>query len=212
MKTNKNHRAGKSAASDSGKHLVGRIVPPLHHDGKEQPLIHTAMKNEMLAKYFGDLLKDIYWAEKHLVKELLKMSKKSTSEGLKQAFLDHRTETEGHIERLEKVFATIGKKAIARKCDAMQGFIMEAESALEHTDDDTYTRDVALIVSAQKAEHYEIASYGSLAQIARTLGNIEAAELLEATLSEEKNADNVLTMIAESGINQGAATEKEEAA
>lgn len=208
MKTNNNDRAKKTPASESGKHLVGRIVPPLHHDGKEQPIIRTAMKNEMLARYFGELLKDIYWAEKHLVKELLKMSKNATSEALKEAFLDHRTETEGQIVRLEKVFETIGKKATAKKCEAMHGLIEEAKEALEETEDDTYTRDVALIVTAQKVEHYEIASYGSLAQIARTLGNIAAAELLEATLSEEKNADNVLTMIAESGINDGAATEK----
>lgn len=190
---------------------MGRIVPPLHKDGKEQPIIRGVMKNEMLSKYFHDLLKDIYWAEKHLVKELAKMSKKATSEALKQAFLDHRAETEGQVERLEQVFETIGKKAQAKKCEAMEGLIEEAAEAIEETENDTYTRDVALIVTAQKVEHYEIASYGSLAQIARTLGNIQGAELLEATLAEEKGADQVLTMLAESGINQEASTEEEAA-
>lgn len=211
MKTNKNAHSKNAPESTAGKHLIGRVVPPLHKDGKEQPIIRTALKNEMLAKYFGDLLKDIYWAEKHLVKELLKMSKKSTSETLKQAFLDHRAETAGQIGRLEQVFETIGKKAAAKKCEAMYGLLEEAKEALEATEDDTYTRDVALIVTAQKVEHYEIASYGSLAQIARTLGNIQGAELLEATLAEEKEADRLLTMIAESGINQEAAREEEAA-
>jgi DNA phosphorothioation-dependent restriction protein DptG len=191
--------------------LVGKIIPPLHRDGKEQPTVKEPMENEMLAKYFVDLLKDIYWAEKHLVKELAKMAKNATSEALKQAFLDHRDETEGQIERLVQVFETVGKKATAKKCEAMEGLTKEAKEAMEETEDDSYTRDVALIVTAQKVEHYEIASYGSLAQIARTLGNIEAAELLEETLEEEKNADNVLTMIAESGINEQAAEEEEAA-
>lgn len=211
MKTDKNAPAKKTKTSPTGKPLVGRIVPPLHKDGKEQPIIRGVMKNEMLSKYFHDLLKDIYWAEKHLVKELAKMSKKATSEALKQAFLDHRAETEGQVERLEQVFETIGKKAQAKKCEAMEGLIEEAAEAIEETENDTYTRDVALIVTAQKVEHYEIASYGSLAQIARTLGNIQGAELLEATLAEEKGADQVLTMLAESGINQEASTEEEAA-
>jgi ferritin-like metal-binding protein YciE len=198
----------------TNKHqVVGRIVPPLHKDGKEQPIVTPLPKNEMLAKYFHDLLKDIYWAEKHLIKELAKMAKKATSEALKQAFLDHRTETEGQVERLNKVFETIGKKPQGKKCEAMEGLSKEAEEAIEETENDTYTRDVALIVTAQKVEHYEIASYGSLAQIARTLGNIQGAELLEATLAEEKAADQSLTVLAQAGgINEQASSEEEEAA
>ena len=162
-------------------------------------------------KRFENSLKDIYWAEKHLVKELAKMAKKATSEALKDAFLEHRAETEGQVERLVQVFETIGKKAQAKKCEAMEGLTKEAEEAIEETENDTYTRDVALIVTAQKVEHYEIASYGSLAQIARTLGNIQGAELLEATLAEEKGADQVLSMLAMSGINQEASVEEEAA-
>lgn len=197
----------------NNKHkVVARIVPPLHKDGKEQPILAPLAKNEMLAKYFHDLLKDIYWAEKHLVKELAKMSKKATSEALSQAFLDHRTETEGQIERLDKVFETIGKKPQGKKCEAMAGLTEEAAEAIEETENDTYTRDVALIVTAQKVEHYEIASYGSLAQIARTLGNIQGAELLEATLAEEKAADLALTVLAQAGgINEQASSEEEAA-
>lgn len=210
MKTDKDTPAKKKISSN-GKAVVGRIVPPLHKDGKEQPIIVRTMKNELLAKYFHDLLKDIYWAEKHLVKALAKMSKKATSEALKQAFLDHRTETEGQIERLDRVFETIAKKPQGKKCEAMEGLTKEAEEAIEETETDTYTRDVALIVTAQKVEHYEIASYGSLAQIARTLGNIQGAELLETTLAEEKGADQVLTMLALSGINQEASMEEEAA-
>lgn len=216
-KNTKNGSAGKSTAASKVKTLpnkaAGRTKAEAEEsdDDLESGNENESEGHEMLGKYFEDLLKDIYWAEKHLVKELAKMAKNATSEELVEAFENHRAETEGQVERLEQVFESIGKKATAKKCEAMEGLTKEAAEAMEETEDDTYTRDVALIVTAQKVEHYEIASYGSLAQIARTLGHHEAAELLDETLQEEKNADQLLTQIAESGINQEAATEEEAA-
>ncbi len=165
------------------------------------------MEKSQLADFFIDQLKDLYWAEKHLLKALAKMAKSATSEELRQAFLSHREETEVHVSRLEEVFEMIGKRAVAKKCDAMEGITKEVESAIEDTKDDTYTRDVALIIGGQKAEHYEIASYGGLIQLAMVLGHEAAAELLIQTLDEEKVADASLTSIAENSINEEALTE-----
>lgn len=164
----------------------------------------------MLEEFFLDELKDIYWAEKALVKGLQKMAKNSTSEDLRSAFEDHKAVTENQVQRLEQVFELLGKKAQAKKCEAMSGLMEEANSVIEDTKDDTYTRDCALIVSAQKAEHYEIASYGCLVTIARAMGHTEAADLLQETLDEEKETDSLLTQIAESHINEEALAEGSE--
>jgi ferritin-like metal-binding protein YciE len=161
----------------------------------------------MLHEFFMDTLKDIYWAEKAQVKAMQKMMKQSTSEELRDAFEQHRMQTETHVERLEQVFEMLGKKAQAKKCPAMAGLIEEAVEVMEETEDDTYTRDCALIVSAQKAEHYEIASYGSLVTLARAMGHSEAADLLQETLDEEKETDEMLTQIAEGFINEEALSE-----
>jgi ferritin-like metal-binding protein YciE len=161
----------------------------------------------MLEEFFMDELKDIYWAEKALLKGLQKMAKNATSEDLKNAFMEHRTVTENQVQRLEQVFEMMGKKAQAKKCEAMSGLMEEANSVIEDTEDDTFTRDCALIVSSQKAEHYEIAAYGSLVTIARAMGQSEAADLLQETLDEEKEADQLLTEIAESHINEEALAE-----
>ena len=118
--------------------------------------------NTQLDKFFTDSLKDIYWAEKHLTKALPKMQKAATTEELKEAIGQHITETEGHVDRLEKVFELMNKKAQAKKCDAMEGLIKEGESIVEETEDGTMTRDVGIISAAQKVEHYEIATYGIL--------------------------------------------------
>ncbi|MGB3076554.1 MAG: ferritin-like domain-containing protein, partial [Chitinophagales bacterium] len=163
---------------------------------------HTELKD-----FFTDELKDIYWAEKHLVKTLPKMQKAATTDELKQAFEDHLEVTRGHVTRLEQVFEMIGEKAQAKKCDAMEGLTKEGESIIEDTDAGTMTRDVGLIMAAQKVEHYEIATYGGLAQLAKTLGLNEEASVLEETLNEEKEADKLLTEIAEEGINVEAAEE-----
>ena len=154
-----------------------------------------------------DSLKDIYWAEKNLVKALPKMAKKATTEELKTAIEEHRLQTEEHITRLEQVFEIFGEKATAKKCEAMEGLLKEGESIMEETEDGTLTRDVGIIAAAQKVEHYEIASYGTLAVLARTMGYDDAAELLEQTLEEEKQTDLNLTDIAENKINYEAEQE-----
>ncbi|WP_206512974.1 YciE/YciF ferroxidase family protein [Larkinella soli] len=160
-----------------------------------------------LKELFVDGLKDIYWAEKHLTKELAKMGKSATSQQLRTAFEQHLTETENQVGRLEQVFEALGEKASAKKCEAMEGLIEEAHELIEDTKDGSLTRDVALIAAAQKVEHYEIASYGTLRTLAGVLGFPEAAKLLEQTLEEEKKTDSLLTRIAETSINESAKSE-----
>ncbi len=163
-----------------------------------------------LEKYIMDSLKDIYWAEKHLLKALPKMSKAATNEVLKNALDDHREVTEQHVSRLEQIFELLGKKAQGKKCEAMEGLIKEGESIIEETEKGTATRDVGIIMAAQKVEHYEIASYGGLVQLTKTMGHNEVADLLAETLAEEKEADVHLTSIAENDINLQAELETEE--
>jgi ferritin-like metal-binding protein YciE len=161
-----------------------------------------------LLELFIDEIKDIYWAEKHLVKALPKMKKAATSPELQEAFENHLEETKGHVERLEEVFSMLEKKPQAKKCDAMEGLVAEGEGVIEDTEAGTATRDVGLILAAQKVEHYEIATYGGLTQLAKTIGREDIAELLGETLGEEKTADELLTEIAESHINYEASTEE----
>ena len=155
----------------------------------------------MLQEFILDSLKDIYWAEKHLTKALPKLQKAATTDELKQAFQDHLEVTQEHIGRLEEVFGILGKKAQAKKCEAMEGLTKEADSIIEETEKGSKTRDVGLIMAAQKVEHYEIATYGGLVQLAKTMGMNEVADLLGQTLAEEKEADQTLTDIAENNIN-----------
>ncbi|WP_423147317.1 ferritin-like domain-containing protein [Rubrolithibacter danxiaensis] len=161
-----------------------------------------------LKDLFIDELKDIYWAEKHLAKALPKMAKGATSDELRSAIEQHLTETENQIERLNQVFASVGRKAAGKKCEAMEGLVEEGKQMMEETEDGSLTRDAAIISSAQKIEHYEIASYGTLRTLANTLGMSDAAKLLEETLNEEKSTDVKLTEIAESFVNESAKTEK----
>ena len=156
-----------------------------------------------------DSLKDIYWAEKHLTKALPKLERAATSDELKQALQDHLTVTEEQIARLEQVFEVMGKRAQAKKCEAMEGLTKEADSMVEETEAGSMTRDVAIIIACQKVEHYEIATYGGLRQLASTMGLNEAADLLGQTLAEEKEADEQLTSIAENNINYQAEDEGE---
>lgn len=137
------------------------------------------------------------------------MKRAATSEKLIKAFEQHATVTQGQVERLEQVFALLEEKARGKKCEAIEGLIKEAESIIEDTDKGTSTRDVGLILAAQKVEHYEIATYGGLRQLAVTLGYTKAAKLLQQTLEEEKKTDLLLTDIAERSINYQAAMEKE---
>jgi ferritin-like metal-binding protein YciE len=170
----------------------------------------SGSQESALDKFFHDQLKDLYWAEKHLTKALPKMQKAATSEELQEAIETHLEQTEEHVSRLEQVFELIGKKPQAKKCDGMEGLVKEGETAVKETEDGTATRDAGIIMSAQKVEHYEISAYGTLVQLAKTIGNEKAAKILQTTLDEEKETDENLTHLAESGINWEASEEAEE--
>lgn len=165
------------------------------------------MENSEFHEFFVDELKDIYWAEKHLSKALPKMKKAATSPELASAFEKHTEETKNHIATLEQVFELLGEKAQAKKCDAMEGLVKEAEGIIEDTDSGTMIRDAGLILAAQKVEHYEIATYGTLVVFAQNMGHTDAAELLQSTLENEKATDVALTEIAVSAINEPASAE-----
>ena len=149
---------------------------------------------------FIDELRDSYDAEKQLIKALGKLAKAATSPELKKAFSSHLEETRGHVERLEQVFASIDEKVRGKHCDGIGGIIEEGKGVMEEDFDDA-TMDACLIASGQRAEHYEMAAYGTLVAWAKAMGHTEAASLLEATLEEEKAADEKLTSLAEGGIN-----------
>lgn len=175
------------------------------------PASYSKEENQsMLQDLFVDLLRDTYWAEKHLVKALGKLEKAATSEELATAFADHLAVTQEQVTRLEQVFEMLGEKPRGKKCEGMEGLVKESESVIEDTEEGTSTRDVGLIISAQKVEHYEIAAYGSLTQLAKTLGKEDIANLLAETLEEEKETDELLTTLAENNINQSAQEEVEE--
>jgi ferritin-like metal-binding protein YciE len=160
-----------------------------------------------LQEFFIDQLQDMYWAEQKLVGSLAKLEEAAWSDELTQAFNSHLQETKNHVSRLEKVFDLINQPAQSKKCHSIAGIVEEAEEIIDETEDNTAQRDVGLIFAAQKVEHYEIATYGGLVQLARTLGYNDASEILSVTLAEEKKADNLLSRIAESGINIAAKEE-----
>lgn len=165
------------------------------------------MENSEFHEFFVDELKDIYWAEKHLVTALPKMKKAATSPELAAAFEKHLGETKTHVETLEKVFELLGEKAAAKKCDAMAGILEEANGIIEDTEKGTMIRDCGLILGAQKVEHYEIATYGGLRTLATAMGHDDVAKLLQQTLDNEKATDEALTGLAESVVNAEAVTE-----
>lgn len=162
-----------------------------------------------LIELFKDEIKDIFWAEKHLLKALPKMQKASTSGELAASIGEHIEVTKMHVTRLEQVFGLLEEKVRAVKCDAMEGLVKEGESIIEDTQKGSSTRDAGIILASQKIEHYEIATYGSLAQLATVLNLGEVADILRETLSDEKKADEKLSNIAES-INYAAVSETEE--
>ena len=165
------------------------------------------MENSEFHKFFIDEIKDIYWAENHLVKALPKMKKAATSPELVEAFEKHTQETKTHIQRLEQVFELLGEKPSAKKCDAMEGLLAEADSIIGDTDKGTMIRDAGLILAAQKVEHYEIATYGTLRTFAENMGHTDVVNLLQQTLDNEKATDAALTEIAEGSINEDASEE-----
>jgi len=158
------------------------------------------MKMDSLDILLEEELKDIYSAEKQLLKALPKMAKKASSDELRAALEEHLSVTEGQVTRLEEVFEALGKTAKAKTCKAMQGLIEEATEIMEEDADDA-VMDAGIIAAAQKVEHYEIASYGTVRTWAKLCGEEDAAELLQQTLDEETEADQNLTELAESFVN-----------
>ncbi len=172
---------------------------------KKAPVKGVSQKSskETLEAIFEDMIKDIYWAEKHLIKALPKMAKASFNDDLKEAFEAHFEETQNHVTRLEECFELIEVKAVAKKCEAMEGLVKEGAEIIEDHERG-HARDAALIAAAQKVEHYEISAYGTLRTMATVLGKMQCAKLLEETKDEEAETDIKLTVLAER-INQLAA-------
>lgn len=177
-----------------------------HIGGKANGVKSKTDAAQGLRELFTDELKDIYWAEKALTKAIPKMIKNATASDLRNALSGHLEVTKEHVKRLEKVFASIDEKAVAKKCEAMAGLMKEAEEIMKDTSKGM-VRDAGIILAAQKVEHYEIATYGTLCSFAKTLGENNAGDLLHQTLNEEKEADEKLTKIAESFINTNAVNE-----
>ena len=166
--------------------------------------------NSKLMEFFVNELKDLLWAERELVDTLPDMAEAATSPELKTAFTNHLAETEVHVTRLEQIFGLLGLEPETTKCDAMSGIVDEGDEIISDTEEGTAQRDVGLIFAGQKAEHYEIASYGGMISLAKTLGYHDIAEKLVLTIDEEKSADALLTEIAENHVNYDASTERGE--
>jgi ferritin-like metal-binding protein YciE len=160
-----------------------------------------------LDDFFVTMLSEIYWSEQNLVNVLSTMAEAASSKELKKAFLKHKEQTRTHVQRLEQAFEMLGIPEEPVPCVGLQGLFDEGWQVIDESDEGSALRDVALIVAAQKVEHYEIACYGSLITLARTIGQIETADLLQSTLEEEKETDTLLTIIAESHLNAEASEE-----
>jgi ferritin-like metal-binding protein YciE len=158
------------------------------------------MAEKTLNDLFLTTLKDVYYAEKAILRALPKLAKAAESKQLKEAFLKHRDETTAHVERLEQVFQIVGKKASGKTCDAIKGIIEEGQEIMEDFEDSD-ALDAGLIAAGQAVEHYEISRYGTLRTWAQQLGMRDAARLLDQTLTEEKKTDQLLTQLAEAGAN-----------
>jgi len=167
------------------------------------------MEMESLHELYVSELKDLYSAEKQIVKAMPKMVKNATNPQLKKAFSDHLDETEGHVDRLEKIFQTLGEKAGGKKCKGMEGLIEEAKELLDE-DATEEVVDAGLISKAQHVEHYEMAGYGTVRTYAQQLGFNDQAKLLQQTLDEEGKANELLTQIAETAVNAEAEEGEEE--
>lgn len=198
--------AGKTNASFSEKNS-GQLKPSEDNSSKFQPTKEANMNvqslhpQDGLLKLFTDSVKDIYWAENHLVKALPKMINAASAPALQDAITAHLEQTKTHVERLEQVFEMLGKKVQAKKCDAMEGLSKEGEGIVEDTDSGTPARDMGIIMASQKVEHYEISSYTGLVKLAGKLMLTDIADLLSTTLDEEIKADELLAGIAENNIS-----------
>lgn len=160
-----------------------------------------AEKDDSLQELFLDGIKDLYWAENHLVKALPKMIKSASNPALITALTDHLSITKTHVTRLEEVFELLNEKVKAKKCDAMEGLSKEGEGVIEDTDSGSSARDLGIIMASQKVEHYEMSAYTGLSKLAAKLGLNDVSALLTQTLAEEQEADSTLAGIAENNIS-----------
>jgi ferritin-like metal-binding protein YciE len=195
----------KTAANEKAKSIQKASAKPKISTGPAREI--APGMEPALRELFVDGIKDIYWAERQIIKALPKMIRSSTADALVSALTDHLAVTKKQAERLEKVFELLGEKIQGKKCDAMEGLAKEGEGVIESTDPGTATRDVGIIMASQKVEHYEIAAYGGLTELAATLGLKDVANLLAQTLAEEKESDMLLTGIARNDINYQATAE-----
>ncbi|CAA7197426.1 ferritin-like domain-containing protein [Chryseobacterium potabilaquae] len=197
----KNNNSTSTASTDTTSSSTGVSTTKKTIEVDNATVDENEMKNSPLHKFFVSALKDIYFAENTIIDALEKMQEAATTEELKEAFEDHQLQTKKHVRRLEKVFKLIDETPEQKECKAIKGIIEEGEEIIKSTEEGSMTRDAALIIAAQKVEHYEIATYGGLAQLAITMGHDKAADLLEKTLQEEEDTDYDLTEIAETYIN-----------
>ncbi len=177
---------------------------------KRKPVQKTDTDTRSSSLVFNDLmelfvngLKDMYWAENHLIKSLPKMRSASSSKELQTAIEDHLEVTKGHVSRLEQIFEMIGQRPLARKCDAMEGLTLEGEGVIEDTMDGSPSRELGISLACQKVEHYEMAAYMGLAKLATSLGYPEVAELLSETLKEEEDSAELLSEMSNELTDQG---------
>jgi ferritin-like metal-binding protein YciE len=161
-------------------------------------------RSSILEQFFVNCLQELYWSERNLVQVLDTMNSAASAEDLKEVFVVHKEETEKHVQRLEEVFALLDLPPEPRFCVGLQGLFDEGWKVIDETQENSPQRDVALIIAAQKVEHYEIATYGSLLTLAKTMGAKQIATILAPTLEEEKEADKTLSAIAEGGLNKEA--------
>ncbi len=175
---------------------------------KERLSMNEIMKDLPFHQFFVFELEDLYWAEKHIIDALPDMIEAATSEELKSALDNHLQETKGHAARLERAFDALDEKDKDTKCKAMAGILKECKDIISETKKGSAVRDAAIIMAAQKVEHYEITSYGSLITFSKLMRHDEVTKLLQATLDEEEKANSTLTSLAESGINEKALNER----
>jgi len=195
----------KNSEQKEEKGFLENLISP---DNNNKEKIDEEMKSSPLHQFFLDSLKDIYYAEHAMVDGLETMQDAATTTELREAFEEHQYQTKEQINRLERIFKLLGETPQKKECQAIKGLQKEVENIIKITEEGTMTRDAALIIAAQKIEHYEIASYGGLAQLAITMGHEKVANLLETTLEEEEETDFLLTDIAETHINLDAEHEK----
>ena len=207
-KSNSNKRSAREATTAYSKKNNKGLAPAKDNPSKIKPTkdadidVMELDPSDGLVKLLTDGIKDIYWAENHLVKSLPKMAKATSLKKLQQAILDHLHQTKTHVERLEQVFEILGKAPQACKCDAMEGLTKEGEGVIETTDTDTPARDLGIIMASQKVEHYEMSAYRGLIKLADGLGYKEIAGILNETLIEEEDSDALLADIAANEILQ----------